>query len=116
MHNLEDISSNISDHNVLIPSQLVPNLYAQDVPMDDAPIANQEEPDCLDNGSNVQGDTQSWHTDMYPGAAHTYCPGTTFMDKFDCDEHANQHTIFTTHFCHGQTGNLEHGYCTLTLA
>ena len=59
MCNLEDISSNLSDHNALIPSQLVPNLYAQDVPMDDAPIANQEEPDCLDNGSNVQGDTTS---------------------------------------------------------
>ena len=56
---MEDISSNLSDHNALIPSQLVPNLYAQDVPMDDAPIANQEEPDCLDNGSNVQGDTTS---------------------------------------------------------
>ena len=92
MHNLEDISSNLSDHNVLIPSQLVPNLYAQDAPMDDAPIADQEEPDCLDNGSNVQSDTRSWHTDMNPGAAHTYGPGTTFMDKFDCDEHANRRT------------------------
>ena len=70
MHNLEDISSNLSDHNALIPSQLVPNLYAQDGPMYDAPVANQEEPD----------------------STCTYGPGTTFMDKFDCDEHANRRT------------------------
>ena len=59
--------------------------------MDDAPIADQEEPDCLDDGFNVQGDTASQHADMYPGAACMYGPGTTFMDKFDCDKYADWH-------------------------
>ena len=96
MCNLEDISSNPSNHDALIPSQLVPNLYAQNIPTDDAPIADQEEPDCLDDGFNVQGDTASQHADMYPGAACMYGPGTTFMDKFDCDKHTDwcMHNIY----------------------
>ena len=29
---------------------------------------------------------------MYPGAAHTYGPGVTFMGKFNSDKHSNWQT------------------------
>lgn len=92
MRNLEDLSSSLSSQRNLsstqVPAQSVPNLY--DTPMNVASIADQGGPreEYLSDDNSEEYGTR--HTDMYPGASRIYGPGTTFMNKFDNDQHADQ--------------------------
>ena len=91
MHNLENLSSALQNPTPSAKTPLNFDSQASDAPMDDTPLVGWEGTEQRSPGSVSYGYTTQ-HTDMYPGAAHMYGPGMTFMNRFNSDKHANQWT------------------------